>query len=299
MRRNANHEYIPQRMEQTWQQDGPFLLLLLMGIAIVYGQVLAFKFVRWDDPVYVLRNPVKMGLTVAGIKQAFTSQVMTHWHPLTVMAHMLDVELFGLNPGAHHATNILVHAMNSLLLFSLLRSTTRVFWPSAFVAAAWALHPLHVENVAWVSDRKDLLCTFFGLLALHAYVRFVASRHLSWYALVLLLYCAGMLSKSMIVTLPAMCLLMDCWPLRHLGLGFLHEAGSGQNGSAVNAAILVWTQGSQQHFWLRRYRCLYWQWVSASLPMPQHSMQDSWSTMAGWALWRFWSTAPVHMGGTL
>jgi protein O-mannosyl-transferase len=217
------------------QYETVFVLLLLIGITLVYAQTLGFSFLLWDDPAYVLRDPVRKGLTVAGMRHAFTSLVMTHWHPLTVVAHMLDVEIFGLSPGAHHGMNVLVHALNSLLLFSLLRSTTGRFWLSAFVTALWALHPLHVENVAWISDRKDLLCTLFGLLALHAYVRFAASRRRGWHALVLLLYCVGMLSKSMIVTLPVMCLLMDYWPLRRFDFGFPGAPGPAQNGSSVDA----------------------------------------------------------------
>jgi len=155
-------------------------------------------------------------LTFTGIKTAFTSQVMTHWQPLTVMSHMLDVTIFGMNSGAHHGVNLLIHTINAVLLFYLLRSTTQEFWTSAFVTIIWTLHPLHVENVAWVSDRKDLLCTFFGLMALHAYTRFVRNKRMYWYILVMLLYCVGMLCKSMIVTLPIMCLALDCWPLQRL-----------------------------------------------------------------------------------
>ncbi len=190
-----------------------FVLLLLTSIVMVYGQTLRFDFILWDDPAYVWNSAVRPGLTVSGIKQAFTSLVMTHWHPLTVVAHMVDVELFGLSAGPHHGINVVLHSLNAILLFRLLRFMTHAFWPSAFVAMVWALHPLHVENVAWIADRKDLLCTLFGLLALHAYVRFAVSRRRRWYALVLLLYGMGMMSKSMIITLPIMCLLLDYWPL--------------------------------------------------------------------------------------
>ncbi len=215
--------------EGVLQRDHVFVLVLLLIVVAVYGQTVAFAFLIWDDPIYVLGPPASMGLTTSGAKSAFTSQMMTHWHPLTVLSHMLDVELFGLSSGAHHGVSVLVHMLNSLLLFALLRSTTRAFWPSAFVTVVWAVHPLHVENVAWVSDRKDLLCAFFGLLALHAYVRFAWCRGLRWYGLALLLYLMGLLSKSMIVTLPLMCLLLDMWPLQRFGLDAHVHAESGPN----------------------------------------------------------------------
>jgi hypothetical protein len=206
-------------MEGVFSKDQVFVLVLLMGIVIVYGQAFGFRFLIWDDSAYVLRPPVSLGITIAGMKSAFTSQVMTHWHPLTVLSHMLDVEIFGLNPGAHHGVSMFLHMLNSLLLFALLKTTTRKYWPSVFVTALWALHPLHVENVAWVSDRKDLLCALFGLLALHAYVRFTWCRRLHWYGVLLLCYILGLLSKSMIVTLPVMCLLLDVWPLQRMDAG--------------------------------------------------------------------------------
>ena len=219
-------------MEGVLHRDHVFVLALLVSVVLVYGQTVAFQFLIWDDPVYVLRPPASMGLTLAGVKSAFTSQMMTHWHPLTVLSHMLDVELFGLSPGAHHGMSMLVHALNSLLLFALLKSTTGAFWLSALATALWTLHPLHVENVAWVSDRKDLLCAFFGLLALHAYVRFVRRRRYRWYGLVLLFFLMGLLSKSMIVTLPVMCLLLDVWPLQRFGHGPHGHTESGHNGLA-------------------------------------------------------------------
>jgi hypothetical protein len=206
----------PEGPEQVLAQDHVFALALLLSVAVVYGQTLGFQFLGWDDHAHVLSPPMSMGLTIAGVKSAFMSQLMYHWHPLTIMAHMLDVELFGLNPGAHHGMNVLIHTLNSLLLFALLMSASRAFWPSALVAASWALHPLHVENVAWLSERKDLLCTLFGLLALHAYVRFAKCGRWGWYGLVVLCYCLGLLSKSMIITLPVMCLLLDVWPLQRL-----------------------------------------------------------------------------------
>ena len=206
-------------MEGVLHRDHVVVLALLLSVAVVYGRTLGFQFLIWDDPAHVLSPPMSLGLTSAGVKSAFTSQLMNHWHPVTILAYMLDVELFGLSPGAHHGMNVLVHVLNSLLLFVLLKSTSRTFWPSALATALWALHPLHVENVAWLSDLKDLLCTLFGLLALHAYVRFAQGRRWRWYGLVLLCYGMGLLSKSMIITLPVICLLLDVWPLQRLALG--------------------------------------------------------------------------------
>lgn len=219
MKAPCNQTKLYTEMEGVLHPDHVFVLGLFLSVAIVYAQTLGFQFLGWDDPAHVLTPPMSLGLTMAGVKSAFTSQLMNHWHPLTIMAYMLDVELFGLNPGAHHAVNVLIHVLNSLLLFALLKSASRRFWPSALATALWALHPLHVENVAWLSDLKDLLCTLFGLLALHAYIRFARCRHWRWYGLVFLCYCLGLLSKSMIVTLPVMCLLLDVWPLQRLAFG--------------------------------------------------------------------------------
>lgn len=217
-------------IEDVVHQDYVFVLAILISIVVVYGQTLRFPFLMWDDPVYILKPPVSMGLTVASLKSAFTSQLMNHWHPLTMISHMLDVELFGMNSGAHHGMNVLIHTLNSLLLFTLLRSMKCTFWPSALATVLWALHPLHAENVAWLSDRKDLLCALFGLLALHAYVRFARYRQFRWYGLVLLCYFMGLLSKSMIITIPVMCLLLDVWPLQRFGCCVTRHTQSDHNG---------------------------------------------------------------------
>jgi protein O-mannosyl-transferase len=231
MKAPGNQTNLHPEMEGVLRTDHVFVLALLLCVALVYAQTLGFQFLFWDDHVHLLSPPMSQGLTIAGVKSAFTSQLMNHWHPLTIMTYMLDTELFGSNPGAHHAVNALLHVLNSLLLFALLKSASRALWPSALATALWALHPLHVENVAWLSDLKDLLCTLFGLLALLAYVRFTRCRR--WYSLVLLCYCLGMLSKSMIITLPVMCLLLDVWPLQRLALdsrghaGFSHDILAG------------------------------------------------------------------------
>ncbi len=192
-------------------------LLLSGSVAAVYGQTLQFEFVRWDDPPYIYENPhVRGGLTRHGLVWAFTSSHAANWHPLTWASHMLDCDRFGLRPGGHHAGNVLLHILNTLLLFGVLRSMTAAVWRSALVAALFGLHPLHVESVAWVAERKDVLCTCFGLLALGAYVSYARRPSVGRYLPVFLLFAASLASKAMFVTLPFALLLLDVWPLRRI-----------------------------------------------------------------------------------
>lgn len=183
-------------------------LLLLAITFVVYCQVRTFDFVNYDDPDYVTRNRhVRGGLTADGLLWAFTSGDAANWFPVTRVSHMLDVQLSGMDSGWHHTVNVLIHAAAVLLLFAFLYAATGARWPSAFVALIFALHPLHVESVAWVSERKDVLCAFFWFLALWAYVR-------SRYVFLATAFCLGLMSKPMIVTLPFVLLLLDLWPLR-------------------------------------------------------------------------------------
>ncbi len=195
--------------------------LLALSIFAVYGQVRTFRFLSYyDDVEYVSQNPmVSRGLSPAGIAWALTHFHVGNWHPLTSMSHMLDCSLFGLEPGLHHLTNVVLHALNSILLLWLLRYMTGALWRSAAVAALFALHPLHVESVAWISERKDVLCTLFGWLALGAYVRHVRSPSRLRYAAVLLTLTLGLLSKPMLVTFPLLMLCLDFWPLGRFGAG--------------------------------------------------------------------------------
>jgi hypothetical protein len=180
----------------------------------VFGRTVGFEFLLWDDTDYVTNNSfVLKGLTWESVRAAFHGIVMTHWHPVTMLSHILDVQVFGLNPGGHHAVNLLLHVLNTLLVFHLLKSTTGAHWPSAFVAAVFALHPLHVESVAWISDRKDLLSSFFGLLTILAYVRYTRRKSVARYLSVMVLFCLAVLSKAMLVCLPVVLLLLDYWPL--------------------------------------------------------------------------------------
>jgi len=208
--------------------------LLILGVAAVYWPVVGYGFVDYDDPEYVSLNPhVMAGLSWPGVVWAFTTFYAANWHPLTWLSYMLDAQLWGSQAGVYHATNVLFHAANTVLLFLLLKRMTNAMWRSAFVAALFALHPLHVESVAWVTERKDVLSTFFFMLTLLAYTQYVASgrwqvtqtaslpspatRHPSlFYCLALLFFALGLLSKPMLVTLPFVLLLLDFWPLNRI-----------------------------------------------------------------------------------
>ena len=190
------------------------LLLILGAGLVVYTQATGFDFVYFDDDEYVFKNPkVLQGLSTGGTRWAFTTFQSKHWHPLTWLSHMVDAELFGSNPVGHHAMNLGLHLLNALLLFWFLERTTRDRVPALLVALAFTVHPLHVENVAWVASRKDLLCAFFWMVTLHAYTAYVRRPGFGRYTLVLVTFCLATLSKSMAVTLPIVLLLLDRWPL--------------------------------------------------------------------------------------
>ena len=188
--------------------------VLILSTFLVFWQVRNFDFVNYDDGKYVYENPhVLNGLTGNGIIRAFTTPHVGNWLPLTWLSFMLDCQLFGKNPGCMHLINLLLHLVNTLLLFAVLRKMTGSLWPSAFVAAAFALHPMHVESVAWITERKDVLSTLFLLLTLAAYAGYVKRRGLFRYLLTILLFVLGLLAKPMLVTLPFVLFLLDYWPL--------------------------------------------------------------------------------------
>jgi len=192
---------------------------MILGLAtlVAFCQVLNCDFIHYDDPSYVVDNPnVNQGLSPESIIWAFTSLDVSYWHPVTWLSHMLDCQLYGLKPAGHHFTNLIIHMINTLLLFWLLKSATLRIWPSAFVAGLFALHPLHVESVAWISERKDVLSTMFWLLTATTYVWYVRRSGLWRYLLVIVLFMLGIMSKPMIVTLPFVLLLLDYWPLQRL-----------------------------------------------------------------------------------
>ena len=199
------------------QREGLVCLLIVIATLTVYWQVQNFDFVNFDDDQYVAENfHVQEGLTLKSIHWAFTAMHASNWHPVTWLSHILDCQLYGLNPGRHHLTNLLIHIANSLLLFCVFIKMTRCVWQSAFVAALFALHPLHVESVAWISERKDVLSTFFWMLTMWSYVRYVERPKLSQYLWVVFFFILGLMSKPMLVTLPFVLLLLDYWPLNRL-----------------------------------------------------------------------------------
>jgi len=202
---------------------------LILGVCVfliaitwlVFGQTLGHEFVNFDDHVYVYEDPVVTGgLTLPGIVAAFTHSHARNWHPLTTISHMLDCQLFGLNAGGHHFMNVFLHTIAVVLLFLVLRqmtggpSRTGSVWPSAFVAALFAIHPLHVESVAWISERKDVLSSVFFMLTLGAYARYARQPSAARYIMITILFALGLMSKPMLVTLPFVLLLLDFWPLR-------------------------------------------------------------------------------------
>ncbi|UCF43904.1 MAG: tetratricopeptide repeat protein [Planctomycetota bacterium] len=195
--------------------------ILLIYIALAAGTFAAFEpalhndFVGYDDPYYVTDNPnVNVGLTRKSIAYALTAAHGAIWNPVTTLSHMLDCQLFGLNPFWHHLTSLLFHVASTLLLFGILKRMTGSLWPSAFVAAAFALHPLRLESVAWVSSRKDVLSVFFWMLTMWAYIRYTEHAGIRRYLLVFLFLWLGLLAKPMLLTLPFALLLLDYWPLR-------------------------------------------------------------------------------------
>jgi tetratricopeptide (TPR) repeat protein len=200
---------------------------LLLATAAVYAPVRHFGFLNYDDEEYVTENAhVTAGLTRDGFVWAWTGVHQATWHPLTTLSHMLDCQLFGLNAGPHHLGNVVLHALNTLLLFGLLARLTAQPWRSAWVAALFALHPLHVESVAWVSERKDVLSTFFWLLALWAYAAYAQRGGWRAYTGLIVTYIAALLSKPMAVTLPFVLLLLDLWPLRRITLPDINQGGA-------------------------------------------------------------------------
>jgi tetratricopeptide (TPR) repeat protein len=226
-------------------KGGPALpWLVSAGLALlvlaVYARVAGHGFVNLDDAHYVSDNPrVLRGLTWEGVAWAFGTFQLANWHPLTWLSHMADVELFGLDPGRHHLVSVAFHAACTVLVFLVLRAATGATWRSAAVAALFGVHPLHVESVAWVSERKDVLSTLLGLLALAAWIRYVRRPSPGRYLPVAFAFALSLLAKPMLVTLPFLLLLLDFWPLGRLGARFgpgpAARGGSGQGHAAASA----------------------------------------------------------------
>ena len=193
-------------------------LVLFFVTLFFYRPIFSADFINYDDSDYVVENPhVQKGLCGETAAWAFTSRHSYNWHPVTWLSHALDCQLFGVNPKWHHGTSVFLHAVNTVLLFLVLRRMTKTFWRSAIVAALFALHPLHVESVAWVSERKDLLSAFFGFIALWFYVRFAERKLATFnYLLALIFFALSLMSKPMLVTFPFILLLLDFWPLQRI-----------------------------------------------------------------------------------
>lgn len=202
-----------QRRRTVWLSA-----LLVLATLLLYLPVVHHEFISgWDDDDYVTQNPhVSTGATVANVRWAFSSFELSNWHPVTWLSHMLDCQLFGLNSGTHHYVNVVLHAVNVLLLFWLLQWATGAMWRSFFVAAIFALHPLNVETVAWVAQRKSLLSAFFSLLTVAAYGWYTKRGGWKRYLAIVCAYALALMSKPMAVSLPILLLLFDYWPLQQL-----------------------------------------------------------------------------------
>src|SRR5436190_4579456 len=210
----VSESHSASRQPDVWTVRWIFPLLAALT-CVAYASVWRHDFVSFDDPQYVTENyHVRAGLTWEGLRWAMTTGAAGNWHPLAWISHMLDVQLTGADAGPHHAVSLALHIANTLVLFGVLRRMTGAVWRSAFVSALFALHPAHVESVAWISERKDVLSTLFALLTIWAYVQYVRDRRWTWYSLVFVGLALGLMAKPMVVTLPCVLLLLDYWPLR-------------------------------------------------------------------------------------
>jgi len=210
------------KISRRWLRLGICISLAVLTW-VVFGQLLQYDFINYDDPRYVYENTnITNGLTIGGIAWAFTHIHSMNWHPLTTISHMLDCQLYGLKPGAHHFTNVLLHSIVAILLLLVLQrmtggpSGTGSIWRSAFVAAVFAIHPLRVESVAWIAERKDVLSGVFFMLTLLTYFRYVRVRSIGHYLTVLFMFALGLMCKPMLVTLPFVLLVLDYWPLKRV-----------------------------------------------------------------------------------
>jgi tetratricopeptide (TPR) repeat protein len=227
-------------MSQSVQIKIAFCIFLALLTCGVYWNVLGNDFINYDDILYVTDNyHVTSGLSTANVIWAFTSDYASNWHPITWLSHMLDVELFSLNPRGHHLVNMLLHSANACLLFLVLVSFSEATFRSALVSVLFAIHPLHVESVAWIAERKDLLSTSFGFLALLAYICYVRKGGKLRYGTLCGCYALSLMSKPMLVTLPLVLLLLDYWPLRRFGKA--HE-GRGEGKTSIAAEQYPVTQ---------------------------------------------------------
>ena len=216
MQQISNAQLAPSRPNRRCQVIGICIALAALTW-LVFGQTLWHDFVNYDDPRYVYENTkITGGLSISGIAWAFTHVHSMNWHPLTTISHMLDCQLYGLKAGWHHFTNVLLHTIAAILLFIALQQMTGAFWRSAFVAAVFAIHPLRVESVAWIAERKDVLSGVFFMLTLLAYVHYARSPRITRYLVLASVLACGLMSKPMLVTSPFVLLLLDYWPLNRI-----------------------------------------------------------------------------------
>lgn len=215
-----------------------FVYLFIIGITfLVYGQVVNHEFLNFDDNLYVTDNDqVNKGISVEGITWAFSLHNKGYFHPLAYISHMIDCELFGMNAGMHHLMSLFIHIANALLLFFILRKMTDAFWKSAAVAVLFALHPVNVDSVAWLAERKNILSTFFWLLTMVAYFYYARTQRMSFYILAIFVYILGLLSKPMLITLPFVLLLMDYWPLNRIRID-ARPTGKGWKESVIDPLL--------------------------------------------------------------
>ena len=232
MKNNQGYSFLNKRLKEII-----ICLFIIAASLTVYWQISNHEFINYDDGLYIMENlHVQAGLTLESIKWAFTTGHAANWHPLTWLSHMLDIEIYGLNPMGHHWTNLQIHIVNSILLFLVLKMMTGALWQSGFVAGLFALHPLHVESVAWIAERKDVLSTLFWILSMWAYVRYVRQHDKKYYFILILFFILGLMSKPMLVTLPFVLLLLDFWPLSRLQ----STAKGHYNFSCKTLAGLIW-----------------------------------------------------------
>lgn len=225
-------------------------VLLIIATLVTYGQVKDHAFVNLDDIHYITDNAhIKNGLTYEGVKWSLTAVYASNWHPVTWLSHMLDVQLFGLKPGAHHLVNLFFHVINTLLLFMILNRMPGALWKSAFVAALFALHPLHVESVAWASERKDVLSAFFWMLTMGAYVYYTEKPDFKRYLATLAFFILGLMAKPMLVTLPFVLLLLDYWPLNRFQFQRAEKDDSQKSLNAGNTRQKKRKAEKPQHPW--------------------------------------------------
>ncbi|MGA9355257.1 MAG: tetratricopeptide repeat protein [Terriglobales bacterium] len=241
---NATHESsIPAEFKISGPNRQKLVLAALLAAItiVVYSPILTAPFLNYDDSLHVTDNPhTRAGLTWDTVKWAFRTNETSDWHPVTWLSHALDCQLFGLSPAGPHAVNLLLHAANAVLLFLLLASATGFLWRSLAVAALFALHPINVESVAWISERKDVLSMFFFLLALAAYGAYVRRPGIVNYLLVTLAYAAALMSKAQVITFPFALLLLDYWPLRRFGFSTGHSAQPQKSFASLIAEKIPW-----------------------------------------------------------